>query len=600
MIAERYRLEERIGAGGMGEVWRATDTKLRRTVALKRSHDHVRDGQIRREAIIAAGVPHPNVVTVFDTEVDDGTKWLVMEYLPARSLREVLHTDGPLSPEATAAIGAQIAAALAAMHDERMVHRDVTPANVLVTPDNVAKLTDFGISHWDAATLTSDDQVLGTAAYMAPEVASGGDARRAADVFSLGATLYAAVEGHSPWGDSGENPEVLRRRATAGRQRPVTRAGALAPVLAELMRADPAVRPSALDAKRMLEDVYGGTVPVIPLSLAATPTTDPAATPRWRRTGVLVGVLTAAVLAAGAVIYLNRDDQDTKAPSAAAGAVLDISTADPCAVLDKSALSRFGTGATVVDPDYGLFSQCSMTVRLTPADDDLGHVALYLERIPEYEAANHPLGRLGPIEKPDEKDDGHCERTIPLPDGNRVRIDAYNQGARVAEPCDMAQAVADRTFAALRAGPIPRREKPFPRSSLAHADACDMLDATELQAVMAANPPAPEAELGNWTCYWDFGTQEVTVEFGREWREPPGDDEKPVMVGTRTAVQDADDHACSISINGREYTAVNAGNNDWVEIATVTLDTDNEDAGSALCDRVNLLAVAVGTHMPTD
>ena len=412
MIAERYRLEERIGAGGMGEVWRATDTKLRRTVALKRSHDHVRDGQIRREAIIAAGVPHPNVVTVFDTEVHDGTKWLVMEYLPARSLRDILHTDGPLSPETAAAVGAQIAAALAAMHDERMVHRDVTPANVLVTPDNVAKLTDFGISHWDAATLTGDDKALGTPAYMAPEVAAGDDARRAADVFALGATLYAAVEGHSPWGDSGENPEVLRRRAAEGRLRPATRAGVLGPVLAELMRTDPVARPSALNAKRLLEEVYGGTVPVVPLHLAAVPA------PRRRRTLVLVGaaVLATAVVATGAVMYLDEDD--TSSPPAAAGAVLDIRTADPCALVDKSSLSRFG--AAIVDPDYGLFNECTMTVRLTPADEDLGHVALYLEHIPEYEAANHPLGKLGPIERPDEKDNGHCERPIPLPDGNRA------------------------------------------------------------------------------------------------------------------------------------------------------------------------------------
>lgn len=126
-----------------------------------------------------------------------------------------------------------------------------------------------------------------------------------------------------------------------------------------------------------------------------------------------------------------------------------------------------------------------------------------------------------------------------------------------------------------------------------------MLDATELRDVMAADPPTPEPELGNWTCYWDFGKQEITVEFGREWREPPSDDEKPVMVGPRTAVQDVSDDACSISINGREYTAVNPDNDDWVEVATVTLDTD-DGAGSALCDRVTLLAVAVGTHMPTD
>jgi hypothetical protein len=586
MIAERYRLEERIGTGGMGEVWRATDVKLRRTVALKRSHEHVRDGQIRREAIIAAGVPHPNVVTVFDTEVDDGTKWLVMEYLPARSLREILQTDGPLPPATAAAVGAQIAAALAAMHDERMVHRDVTPANVLVTADNVAKLTDFGISHWDAATITSDDQVLGTPAYLAPEVAAGDEARAAADVFSLGATLYAAVEGHSPWGDSGENPEVLRRRATESRQQPAANAGALGPVLTEFLRTDPAARPTALAAKRMLEDVYGGAVPIVPLGLAAPP--------RRRRTAVLAGAVAVALLATGgAVVYL---DQDPESAPAAAGAVLDIGTADPCAVLDKSSLSRFGSGL-LLDRDYGLFGQCGVTVRLSPAPEDIGYVGLFLERIPEYEAANYPLGKLGPIEKPAERDDEHCERAIPLPDGNRVRIDAYNQGARLAEPCDMAQAVADRTLDMLRSGPVPRRETPFPRSSLAHVNACDTLAAADLRAVMGADP-TPEPELGNWTCYWDFGPEEVTVEFSREWREPPDDDEQPVTVGTHTAVRDTSDDACSIAINGREYTAVNPNNDEWVEIATVTLDTD-DGTGSSLCDRVTPLAVAVEARLPS-
>lgn len=596
MIAQRYRLEERIGAGGMGEVWRATDVKLRRTVALKRSHDHVGDGQIRREAIIAAGVPHPNVVTVFDTEVHDGTKWLVMEYLPARSLRQILHADGPLPPETAAAAGAQIAAALAAMHDSRMVHRDVTPANVLLTPDNVAKLTDFGISHWDEATLTSDDRVTGTPAYMAPEVAAGHDARKTADVFSLGATLYTAVEGHSPWGDPGENPEVLRRRAMAGEPRPITRAGALGPVLTELLRTDPAARPSAADAKRMLEGVYGGTVPIVPLHLSPVAGTDATASPRWRRTGMLigVGVLTAA-LVAGAVIYFNQD----KGTAVGAGAVLDIDTADPCAVLDKSSLSQFGTGVVLVDPDYGNFNECNMTVRLTRADADLGHVTLYLEQIPEYERKNHPLGQLGPIEKRAE-DNGSCTRPIPLPDGNQVRIEAHNQGAREAEPCDMAQSVADRTFALLQEGPIPRRQKPFPHWSMANTDACATLDATELRTIVGAEPPTPEPELGSWTCYWDFDPLEVTVQFGREWVEAPEDDEEPVMVGTRTAVQDINDNACSISINGREYQAVNPNNDEWVEVATVTLDTEDEadGAGNALCDRVKLLAVAVGARLP--
>jgi hypothetical protein len=250
----------------------------------------------------------------------------------------------------------------------------------------------------------------------------------------------------------------------------------------------------------------------------------------------------------------------------------------------------------LVDPDYGSFNQCGMTVRLGPGED-IGHVDLFLERVQEYEVANYPLGKLGPIETPDEDDDGHCRRTIPLPDGNKVRIDAHNQGERVAEPCDMAQAAAERTLETLRAGPVPRRETSFPRSSLAHANACEMLDAAQLRAVMGTEPPEPEPELGDWTCYWDFDTHEVTVQFTREWREPPADDEQPVRVGTRDAVREVDDDACSISIGGREYTAVNPNNDEWVETATVTLDS-TEDAGDALCGRVSVLAAAVADRMP--
>ena len=357
-------------------------------------------------------------------------------------------------------------------------------------------------------------------------------------------------------------------------------------MLTEFLRTDPAARPTALAAKRMLEDVYGGAVPIVPLRLAAPP--------RRRRTAVLAGAVAVALLATGgAVVYL---DQDPESAPAAAGAVLDIGTADPCAVLDKSSLSRFGSGL-LLDRDYGLFGQCGVTVRLSPAPEDVGYVGLFLERIPEYEAANYPLGKLGPIEKPAERDDEHCERAIPLPDGNRVRIDAYNQGARLAEPCDMAQAVADRTLDMLRSGPVPRRETPFPRSSLAHVNACDTLAAADLRAVMGADP-TPEPELGNWTCYWDFGPEEVTVEFSREWREPPDDDEQPVTVGTHTAVRDTSDDACSIAINGREYTAVNPNNDEWVEIATVTLDTD-DGTGNSLCDRVTPLAVAVEARLPS-
>lgn len=184
----------------MGVVWRAFDLELGRQVSLKRSLD-ADAGQIRREARIGAGLLHPNVVTVFDTVTDDvDARWLVTEYLAARSLEELVDDGGPLPEDRVRRIGAQLAAALAAMHARGIVHRDVKPGNVLVTEDDVAKLTDLGIARWTEVTRTGGAQLTGTLGYVAPEVAGGGEAGPESDVFSLGATLYAAVEGRSPWG----------------------------------------------------------------------------------------------------------------------------------------------------------------------------------------------------------------------------------------------------------------------------------------------------------------------------------------------------------------------------------------------------------------
>ncbi|MFE2757111.1 serine/threonine-protein kinase [Actinosynnema sp. NPDC059335] len=194
VIAGRYRLDAVVGAGGMGEVWRATDLELRRVVALKLATTG--DGEAtRREARIGAGLHHANVISVFDTVVDGGTRWLVMEYLPARSLAEICRTDGPVAPDLAARIGAQVATALAAMHAKGMVHRDITLANVLVTADGTAKLADLGVAMWDEVTLTGSAKTAGTAGYLAPEVLRGQRATPAADMYSLGVTLSAAAEG---------------------------------------------------------------------------------------------------------------------------------------------------------------------------------------------------------------------------------------------------------------------------------------------------------------------------------------------------------------------------------------------------------------------
>lgn len=211
--------------GGMGEVWRATDLELRRVVALKLATTG--DGEAtRREARIGAGLHHAHVISVFDTVVDGGRRWLVMEYLPARSLAEICRTDGPVDSDLAARIGAQIATALSAMHARGMVHRDITLANVLVTADGTAKLADLGVAMWDEVTLTGSARTAGTAGYLAPEVLRGQRATPASDMYSLGVMLSVASEGR------------IDRR--------------LARIVAALTDQDPVRRPAADRAARLL------------------------------------------------------------------------------------------------------------------------------------------------------------------------------------------------------------------------------------------------------------------------------------------------------------------------------------------------------------
>jgi serine/threonine protein kinase len=245
LLGGRYRIGDCIGAGAMGVVWTAWDRRLRRTVAVKqlalRSHgDDPAEEQLARvramrEGRIAARVVHPRAIAVFDVVVADSVPWLVMEYLPSRSLAAVIAEQGPLAPAEAARVGAQIADALAAVHDAGIVHGDVKPGNVLIADDGVAKITDFGVSRasWDT-TATGGGTVAGTPGYFAPEVARGQDPTPASDVFSLGATLYAAVENELVCGPMDNTLAVLHAVAE-GRLRPATRAGVLGRPLAEML-----------------------------------------------------------------------------------------------------------------------------------------------------------------------------------------------------------------------------------------------------------------------------------------------------------------------------------------------------------------------------
>jgi serine/threonine protein kinase len=205
-----------------------------------------------REARSSAALSHRNVVTVFDVVEEDGAIWLVMEHLPSRSLAELIRERGALPPAEVASIGAQVADGLAAAHAAGTVHRDVKPGNVLLREDGLAKISDFGIARTAGdATLTQSGLVTGTPSYFSPELARGAAPTPASDVWALGATLYAAVEGRPAY-EARQNPvAMLNEIATTHPSQP-KHAGPLAPVLARMLDRDPQSRWSMADAAHAL------------------------------------------------------------------------------------------------------------------------------------------------------------------------------------------------------------------------------------------------------------------------------------------------------------------------------------------------------------
>ncbi|MEU0466468.1 serine/threonine-protein kinase [Amycolatopsis sp. NPDC006131] len=272
LVAGRYRIERRIGSGAMGAVWQAHDDVLGRSVAIKQlllqpglDQHEAEDAKQRtmREGRIAARLHHPNAISVFDVVTDDnGHPCLVMEYLPSTSLAELLRDRKTLPPREVARIGAQIAAALKEAHAVGIVHRDIKPGNILLADNGVVKITDFGISRAkDDVTVTKTGMIAGTPAYLAPEVAIGGDPGPEADVFSLGSTLYAACEGQPPFGLS-ENTLSLLHAVAAGQINPPRQSGPLASVLAVLLHPEVQHRPTAAEAEELLAAVARGETPL--------------------------------------------------------------------------------------------------------------------------------------------------------------------------------------------------------------------------------------------------------------------------------------------------------------------------------------------------
>jgi hypothetical protein len=261
-IADRYELEEELGHGGMGVVWRATDTLLSRQVALKEvdlprggdaaERDQLR-GRVTREARAAARLSHPGVVTVYDIAHDGDRDFIVMELVPAPTLEELVQGGGPLSPERAARLGLRLLDALEAAHRAGIVHRDLKPRNVMVREDGTTKLADFGIASVQGdPRLTATGLVVGSPAYMAPEQVEAEAVSPATDLWALGATLWFAVEGEPPFG-GGEFQTMSA--IVNGRPRQPRRLGPLGPVLARLLVKEPAARASAAQTRQLLHRV---------------------------------------------------------------------------------------------------------------------------------------------------------------------------------------------------------------------------------------------------------------------------------------------------------------------------------------------------------
>ncbi|MFR9752173.1 serine/threonine-protein kinase [Nocardia sp. 004] len=293
LVAGRYRLQSKVGGGGMGAVWLAHDRLLDRDVAIKQvlttaglnaeEADAVRN-QIMHEGRIAAKLSHDHAIAVYDVVLEAGEPWLVMEHLPSRSVAKALALVGTLPPLEVAQIGAQVADALAAAHAAGIVHRDIKPGNILVADRGpgvgMAKLSDFGISRSvGEVSEEPDGMITGTPSYLPPEVARGAQPTKASDVFSLGATLYTAIEGQPPFGFH-DDSDVIVQRAAMAQIIPPSRSGVLTQALLHMLEPAPQRRPTMAEARdEILTAAFGpGTGPYI---LGTPVRTEDGTIPAW-------------------------------------------------------------------------------------------------------------------------------------------------------------------------------------------------------------------------------------------------------------------------------------------------------------------------------
>jgi serine/threonine protein kinase len=328
-IGGRYQLERTLGAGAMAEVWLATDTQLGRLVALKRLRAEADPQRFEREAHAVASLSHPNIARLFDYGSEDGRPYMVFEHLPGGTLEDRLAPGEPLDDSDTQAIATEVAAGLAHAHEHGLVHRDLKPTNILFDEEGRAKITDFGIARMSGAdTLTEAGTLVGTAAYMSPEQASGGAVTPASDVYSFGVILFRMLTGRLPF-ESPNAVDLLRRQVhEAAPLVTAIRPDApldLAAVADESLAKAPAERPP--DGKTLVGLLTGATA--LTLGGAATQVMPSAGTqvlepePEGRRWSPwLIAVIAVALLViVGAAAALIATQGDSNSPPPASTAV---------------------------------------------------------------------------------------------------------------------------------------------------------------------------------------------------------------------------------------------------------------------------------------
>ncbi|MET7286095.1 serine/threonine-protein kinase [Streptomyces sp. NPDC005573] len=269
LVAGRYRLVDAIGSGGMGRVWRAHDEVLHRQVAVKEltaalyvsgGDQAVLLARTRAEARAAARINHSAVVTVHDVLEHDGRPWIVMELVEGNSLADEIKERVRIEPREAARIGLWVLRALRAAHKAGVLHRDIKPGNVLLGRDSRVLLTDFGIAQIEGdSTITRTGEVVGSVDYLAPERVRGHDPGPASDLWALGATLYTAVEGRSPFRRT--SPLSTMQAVVEEEAEELRHAGPLAPVITALLRKEPSQRPGAEEAEQMLAEAAEGRRP---------------------------------------------------------------------------------------------------------------------------------------------------------------------------------------------------------------------------------------------------------------------------------------------------------------------------------------------------